>query len=60
MKIRFSASMKKFLQGLEDEADKRNMRVDWETLTLVPLTGVPKSWPQGDRVPRDYEGGEDE
>jgi hypothetical protein len=56
MKIYFSPVMRAFLNDLEEEALQKNMKVDYETLKLVPLDGgYNKEWPMGDNAPQDPE-----
>lgn len=55
MKIQFNPVMRAFLKDLEEDALMRNMQVDYETLTLVPLEGFTKEWPMGDNAPQDPE-----
>lgn len=48
------------VRRLQEIALQRNKDVDYETMKLVPMMTFPKTWPESDRTPEDYEGGRDE
>lgn len=55
MDVLFTQDMKELLLAMEDFAVQTAKQIDYETLRVVPLDGVPKSWPEGDNAPQDPE-----